>query len=155
MSRAWQWTEEMAVNMPFATERWNILSKGSLALIGSSSPLGGLYFLSPPVIHPGLVGCRKTPISDRRTTYLWHWFSKFGFHHNHWGRSYPYLPNHAILMHTKVGKPQICAERIWFFLPQRFCTPLSPVSCSSPGNSYHYVSWIKCDNVNWSDNISN
>lgn len=34
-------------------------------------------------------------------------------------------------------------------------SPPSPISCFCPGTRYHHISWLKCNNVNWSDDISN
>lgn len=64
MPWAWQWTEKMAVHMPLTTERWDILSKGSLTLQVGPAIWETCTCLSPPIIHPDLVRCRKTPISD-------------------------------------------------------------------------------------------
>lgn len=33
--------------------------------------------------------------------------------------------------------------------------PPSPISNSCPGYSHHHISWLKCDGVNWSNDISN
>lgn len=49
---------------PVRTGRWNILSKRSLPLTGGLAIQEDCISLSPPVIHPGLVGCIETPISD-------------------------------------------------------------------------------------------
>lgn len=50
--------------MSLTTERWNILSKGSFTLQVGPASWENCTFLSSPVIHADLVGCRKTPISD-------------------------------------------------------------------------------------------
>lgn len=156
------------------------------------------YISSPPsVIHPGLVGCRKTSVtfnfgwtldllgnfkiylcpgliltnwnylcrwgmrlSILKLHWLYQWTTKFekyrlttvifkfGFHNYHWERSCPCLLNEMIHLHNKVCKPQIYTERICFFWPKDFCSLTPSISSSNPGNSCHYLSWLKCNYVN-------